>query len=385
MIKTLTAYTEEIDDIAYAVEEILGQLNLEKELCKNAAGILSCYSEFVDSGVVAALCEKLPFPVVGATTLCGSVREKMGDLLLTLTVLTSDEIGFSAGLSSSLMETQREPVHEAYRRAASQLPEAPSLMISFLPLLQHVGGDVIIGLLDECSGGVPNFGTVTVDHTPDYHSACTLYNGQHSRDCLAFLLLSGDVSPRFAIASISEGRINKQKTIITAADGNVLQEVNNMPVLQYMNTLGLAKSGSLDGANNIPFIVDFNDGTLPVARAVFALTPEGHAVCGGVMPLNATLAVGTIEYEDVISTTRAALEGLMGTGKRQGLLMFSCIGRYIAMGLNVDAEMRAVQEVTDGAIPYQFSYSGGEICPLMDREGRLINRFHNHTLIACIF
>jgi hypothetical protein len=39
MIKTLTAYTGEIDDVESAVSGILGQLDMEKSLLKNSVGL----------------------------------------------------------------------------------------------------------------------------------------------------------------------------------------------------------------------------------------------------------------------------------------------------------------------------------------------------------
>ena len=52
MIKMFSAFTEEIDDVDAAISEILSQLDLEHSLMQNSIGILHCYHEFIDSGVV---------------------------------------------------------------------------------------------------------------------------------------------------------------------------------------------------------------------------------------------------------------------------------------------------------------------------------------------
>lgn len=385
MLKTLTAYTLEIDEVDTAVEEILEQLDLPHNQLKNTVGIISCYSEFVESGVVKALCGRLPFDVVGATTLGNAVPGERSALMLTLAVLTSDDIEFSTAVSASLASEQEQALSAVYRQAAAPLSAPPSMMMSFMALIYNVGGDVVLDLMDKISGGVPNFGTVTVDHTPDYHTAQVIHNGECYSESLSLLLLSGDVQPSFYVASISETKIMRQKAIITEAQGNVLIKVNDMPILSYMETLGLAKEGRIDGANAIPFIIDYNDGTRPIARAIYALTPEGYAVCGGVMPLGATLSVGTIDYEDVIATTKKALGTMLATSKNGGLLMFSCLSRLLALGVETEAEMETMQTCVGDAAPYQFSYSGGEICPVYDTNGKLVNRFHNDTFIACVF
>lgn len=385
MIKMLTAHTLEIDDAELALEEILEQLDLPHSLMKNAAGLMTCYSEFIDTGVLKALCDALPFDVVGATTLGNADNREQSQMMLSLTVLTSDDIEFSAAYSQSIAGDQRAPLAEVFEFAKARLSGEPKLMFTFLPLLYHVGGDETVATLDSITGGVPAFGTIAIDHTLDYRFAQTFMNGECSKDRLAMLLVCGDIEPQFLIASISEDKIIKQKAIITASKGNVLTEVNHMPILKYMETLGLTKDGKLEGANNIPFMVDTGDGTEPLARAIYAVTPEGYAVCGGVMPVNATLAVGATDYNDVMRTTKHTLERALATGKHSGVIMFSCISRYMALGMDAEAEMRLVQKMLPKDLPFQFTYSGGEACPVYDRGGEARSRFHNYTFVVCIF
>lgn len=385
MIKTLTAFTYEIDDVASAVEEIFEQLDMEHNLLAGSVGMVTCYAEFVDSGVVKALCDALPFDVVGTTTLGAAMGDEVSQLMLTLTVLTGDELQFATAVTTSLTEEQEKPMRVAYEAAAAKLPGKPSLIFSFLSLLFNVGGDLIVETLDEISGSVPNFGTIAVDHTPDYHDAQIIYNGEVYRESLAMVLVYGDIRPTFFIESISEEKILKQKAIITASQGNLLQEVNDMPVLDYMSTLGLTKNGEIEGANSIPFIVDFQDGTKPLARAIYATTPEGWAVCGGAMPVNAAFGVGSIDYEDVMSTTARMVDAALDTGKKGGMMLFSCISRNMALGMKTTDEMELVRGKAAGAVPYQFTYAGGEICPVYDENGALVNRFHNDTIVACVF
>ena len=60
-----------------AVSEILEQLDVEHTLLAHSLGILHCYSEFCENGIVKAICEKLPFDVVGNTTSSLSASGKM--------------------------------------------------------------------------------------------------------------------------------------------------------------------------------------------------------------------------------------------------------------------------------------------------------------------
>ncbi len=385
MIKTLTAYTREIDEADVAVEEILSQLNLAKNLCAHSVGIISCYSEFVESGVYEALCGKLPFDVIGATTAICAVPGACDQLMLSLTVLTSDTLSFSTAVSAPLPGAWEAGVDAAYREAAKGFSGVPSMLMTFVSLLQDVGNDALIARLGDLSGHAPNFGTVTVDHTMDYHTASILLNGKSYNQSLALLLIYGDITPRFYLAAISENKVMKQKAMITKSANNILMEVNNIPIIQYMESLGLVENGKIEGMNTIPFIVDYNDGTKPLARAIFALTPDGNAVCGAEMPQGATLSVGAIDYEDVLQTAEKTVRQALAAQEKQGIILFSCLSRLFALGVETMDEMNKVQSLLDGNMPYQFSISGGEICPVYDAGGKPINRFHNNTIIACAF
>lgn len=385
MVKMLTAQTLEIDDVEFAVDELLSQLQLDTNLKKNSVGLVTCYSEFIDSGVLSALVEALPFDIIGATTLGNASGGTHSLMMLSITVLTSDEVVFAASYSDSLAGEQQEPLRDMYEHGKAKLGGEPEFMLTCLPLLYHIGGDETIAMLDEISGGVPIFGTTTVDHHSDYHTAQTFLNADASMDRMAIIMMRGGVAPKFLVAQLSEGNILKQQALITKSKSNVLMEVNEQPVIKYMESLGIASDGKLDDCNSVPFVIDLGDGTPPIVRAIFAFTPEGYAVCGGVMPVNATLSIGSIDHADVIKTTSSVMKQIAAMGEHNCVLMFSCIARFLALGVDSEAEMERIEEMLPGGLPYQFSYAGGEICPVYDAEGKPHSRYHNDTLVVCVF
>jgi hypothetical protein len=101
MVKSLRLITTEVDDIESAVAEITTQLG-GKELLRHSVGIVSCFADFINSGVVAALAEKLPFPIAGTTTLAASTNNVRGEVILILTVLTSDDVEFTLQVSGPI-------------------------------------------------------------------------------------------------------------------------------------------------------------------------------------------------------------------------------------------------------------------------------------------
>ena len=389
MIKTFTAHTDEVDDAEAAVEQVLGQLDFSK-LLKNSVAIISCYADFVDSGAYAAVCEILPCDVVGTTTITNTVEGAEDDIVLTLMILSSDDVSFETGISGSILSEDEALLQSAYQKAADRLPGTPSLIFSFAPLLSNVGGDFFARAFDGISNGTPNFGTVAVDHNADYSEAVVLYNGASHHDCCAFILFHGEIHPKYYVAGISNEKAFREKGVITASQGNQLQTVNDKPIGDYLEGLGLQKNadGSIAGINSFPFIMDMNDGMMPVIRIMFALTPEGYAVCGGDVPVGATLSVGAIDAEEVLTTTEAKLLEIIKHSAPSFLILYSCVGRYFSMGYNPAGELEKIKALLDEAgIPYHFAYSGCEICPVYPQDGfeKTVNRSHNDTLVICAF
>jgi hypothetical protein len=383
MLRAFTAYTQEVDEASEAVSEILAQIDTER-LLKNSVGLISCYSEYIDTGVVEAISRALPFDVVGCTTLGNAVNGNLGHLELCLMVLTSDDTEFAVASSGPLTETQDAPLRSMYNKALAKLGTEPKFMMCFAPLIYSIGGEAFLNILSDESSGLPIFGTLAVDHTADYAQAQTIINGEASRDSMNIILVGGSAEPKFLVSTLSAEKTLKQKAVITDSEANILKAVNGMSAIDYMETLGLTNDGKIEGASTIPFVIDYGDGTQPVIRAIFAQTQEGYAVCGGSMPINAALSISSIDYEDVLLTTGKLLGGFGKSDGCNAAIMFSCVGRNFALGTKTKDELKVVEDVLGSKLPYLLAYSGGEICPLSDADKVLRNRFHNDSVVALL-
>jgi len=380
MIKSFSAVTREIDDVEVAVAEIKAALNLEKNLLKNSLGIVSCFSEFAETGALKAICEALPFDCVGATSCLCSTSEEVDQIIFTITVLTSDDCVFKTTLIPITEEEYKNSVASELSGLFEKACEKPKLFLSFFPLINTVSGDMILAEIEKATGGIPLFGTVAVDHHLDYKTAMTIFNGEAYREAVVLAAIYGNPKFSFELASLNEDKIRKQKGIITASNGNILIGVNGKAVLEYLEEIGMTKEDLSSGLGLIPLVVEYKGSTKPVARAVFAVTPEGYAVCGGEMPVGATVVIGRVDANDVLSTTGKVMTSFIE--KDTTILTYSCLARYLALGANNYAEAEKVSEIS-GDNHYQFASSGGEICPLPNDKGGLTNFFHNFTIILC--
>jgi hypothetical protein len=387
MIQSMTACTTEIDDIERAVEEVKSQILPDAQLKKNTVGIIACHYEFALSGVAKALCESLPFPVLGAITSAQAVQGTSGALLLTLMVLTSDDVEFVVARTPSLHGESGETVAKIYTETASARAERPALILAYAPFMLENSGDEYVNVLTKVSGGVPCFGTLAVDDTVDFSNCFTIYNGEHSNDQMTLLLLYGDVKPKFFIATISPNKILEKSALVTKSAGHVLMEVNDRPVVEYFKDLGLTKASETSFAmTSLPFMLDYGDGTPQVSKVFIGLTPENNAICAGAMPEGSTLYIGVFDKEDVLLTTAEAVKNaLANVSDASGLLIYSCISRNMALGADQLMELDLVKEKIAAALPFMMAYSGGEICPTQISDAKAVNRFHNNAFIACVF
>ena len=381
-MKLLTARTLELDEPEIAVSEILAQLEFEKNSLTDSVGFLTCSYDFVEAGIVEAVCEALPFDVVGCTTLTNADNEEAGTMLLCLTVLTADDCHFVAAVTDSLKEDFEDKVNKAVRDAESELGQSPKLAIAFLPIF-GVGGEIMLSALDKSLNGTPLFGTVACDSdTANYSNTYTIHNGETYKDRISFLLISGNVTPRFVVTSTSEQNLRKQQAVITSSDGCLLKKVNNLSAKEYFESIGLAGKG-VEGMSSIPFVVDYNDGTQPVARAIYGLNEDGTALCGGIMPEGSTLYIGLMDVKDILFTAENSLKNLLANDNLNGIIMFPCLGRNMVLAMDNFAEIDVVKNTIGGQLPWHLAYSGGECCPVYDKAGLPLNRFHNFTFICC--
>ena len=416
MIKAYTAFTSELDDKKQAVGQIMAQLECCGGLLTNTIGIVACHYEFVLSDIYKAICDALPFEIVGTISSAQSVHGGLGSLLLSLYVMTSDDVAFDKVLTPPLTDEPMQVINDSYKSACRS--EKPSLILVYAPFMLQNSGDDYVKVLTDASGGAPCFGTLAIDDTLDFVNCFMLADGEHYRDRMAMILVYGDVKPRFYVANISEDRIIGKSAVVTKSAGPVLMEVNERPIIDYFSDLGLVKVSEVQYAlAALPFLLDYNDGSPKVSKIFVTLTPEKYAICAGSMPMGSTLYMATTDKDDVIYTTNASIDMIINeidgpgqeleqeqcTGQEPGpgpgqeqrqvpaqspgasaLLIYSCISRSMTLGSEQYKELELIDTKINNRIPFLAANSGGEICPTHISNDMAINRFHNNAFIACL-
>jgi hypothetical protein len=379
----LTAYTREIDDVEISVAEILEQLDLRNQALENSVGILSFHPEFLDSGVVAAIAKTLPFDTIGGTSSNVSAGGALGGLMLVVTVLTSDDVAFRAGASLPITGDPEGPLRELYSRLASPEMGTPSLLFVYGPVIDQVNGDDYVRLLDAVSGGVPLFGSLATTNSLNLFGIETFANGERHTDALTLIAFFGETRPEFYQVGIPDEKATRRKATITEAVNNRIQKINGMVPLDYLESVGLAENGDISGIGSFPFVLTLDDGS-QVARSIYKTTEEGEILSFGAAPKGAEVVFSDCDAECVVQSAKGMMARISTSHRTGSVLIFSCAGRRWTLGVTTESEMEEIAHALSAAFAYQFAYSSGEICPVKNRDGRLVNRFHNFSLVACV-
>jgi len=416
MIKILNAYTHELDDPEKAVREILELLDIKDgpdikdSFLKNSVALLFCHTKFIETGVAEAVYKSLPFDVLGCTSqyfglpATAGTPAIEGGTILTVTILTSDDIDFAAGISGPLNEKNvEECVQDLYRRTVSSPGESssgpstepPALAFAFPPTMISVPADVMAVVLDRACGGIPIFGSVALDIHDYARQPKTIFkaagqaagqasgeNGAFS-DRIALLLFRGRVKPRFFHSSFPEKSMLPWDAVITEAEGNRIISINNRPALSFIKDLGFFSDGVHDSVLVYPLVIEYPNKATHVV-VLQEIGPEGQLICGRNVQVGGILNIGAITADSVFESAKSMAQDLKNGDSGTGFLMFSCFLRNVVLGGSSQAEFELVcKELDSYPGSWLFLNSGGELCPGYTENGELVNRFHQCALIAC--
>ena len=385
MIKMMTAYTEEVDEVEDGLDEIMGQVSFG-DLKKNSVGLVTCHIDFAHSGFIGKLCEKLPFDIIGMTTMASANQHGQGMYSLSLSVLTSDDVAFSTGMTGALRpDNYRNKIIAAYADTAGKLPGKPSLIFPFFPYLSDLSGALMHRCFNEACGGIPFYGSLATNINVSYERCHAFRNDESDEDGMVMLLMHGPVDPEFVLVSVPTENIRRNRGLVTGSDGCLLKEVNGLPANKYMETLGITLIN--DAPIVTPLMVYYEKCTEPVALGMYSVNDDGSIMCGGELPAGASVAIGEITSDGILASAREGMNRVLGCGKRNGAVILPCVSRYVMLVPNQNDEMSIITSMMDEGrtMPFAAGYSGGELCPVPDEAGVLRNRFHNYTFSACVF
>ncbi|MDR1648868.1 MAG: FIST C-terminal domain-containing protein [Synergistaceae bacterium] len=398
-MRSIVAITNEMDDAEKAAQELLSQVDAKGPLGKNGCAFVYCDVEMNHGPFVAALQEKLPFDLVGSTSIATFDTENGSQILSAmLVILTADDAEFSVVLTDALTaDNLRGELETAYRKAASAVKEG-KLLFLVPPFLDIAPLDEYVDTLSSLSGDIPIFGGLPSSSVAD--GDILMYaNGRAYADRAAIVLAGGNIRPLFSAQSILSS-FSEQKQMITKADRNIIYKVEDMTFVDYLKSIDLPADeliaqGDLAVYVSTPLRVylhkdDYDDG-IPVVRTIQRLNPEdGSGLLFGAISEKSVISMATMKRQDIQYSCKMAvseiLEKINASDKDYTyttLLCISCGGRYMVMADDKDIEGNILVENLPKNMTLSGFYAFGEICPTAVRDGKSVNRVHNESIIMC--
>ena len=400
-MRSIVAVTNEIDDVQAAVAELQDQIMAQGGAGKNSCGIVYCDVEMPHEDFMRAIKEKLPFEVIGCTTIA-SFDTNNGATILSavLILLTGDDVKFGVSLTGPLTsENLRKELETACKAAEDVLGEHGKLMFLMPPYENTVPLDEYVNILSEFSGNLPIFGGLPSSSVAD--GEIFMYaDGRVFGDRAAILLIGGDVRPVFSVQNfLSE--LSEQKYIVTSAEKNIVRKVGDMTFVDFLKHLGLPADdliahGDMTVYASTPLKVymsmkDERD-KIPIARTIKELNPEdGSGVLFGEISEKSAVTIVTMKRKDIVNSCKAAMAEITekinaASGddyKYSTLFCVSCGGRYLVMGDDKDTEGDVITKQLPQGISLSGFYAYGEICPTLIENGKALNRVHNESIVMC--
>jgi len=393
-MRSIVLHTEEIDDMELAVEELSSKAE-GFQLEENSFGIVFVDEETEYEELYEGIREKWDIPFVGATAIATlNDREGYCRSGITIMLLTASDVKFAVGMTPALsVDNYMEPIKETYEQLESELDgEEVKLVLTFGGKAPEMAGDDIVEAIDAMGKGVKVYGALASDmfSFQNYRAIC---NERIAKDAQAFVLIAGNVEPKFLSIKSLSGKANFSYEV-TKSKGNVVYRLGNGTFLEALDKSGLSTDKTLVVAEFIqtPFITSFEKKDGIKVEAMRNLTrlnrEDGSGLFLGGIYEGSSLEIGLLNQDDVRTTVRQAFDEILEWLKTDGkdcstILCCSCAARFLALGYNGLLEAESFQGRLPEGVSLIGLYSYGEFCPT--GEDDWCNVFHNSTFtILCL-
>jgi hypothetical protein len=381
---TITIYeTEDTERAVKELEENLSRITLKS----NTAGMITCSADYVDSGVASAIGKACPFDTAGMTTSLQSSEGEVETYTLILTILTSDDVRFAVAATKELT-SDKQPIRTLLSKndeeeILKKLGGKPELGFVFVPLM-NFKGDAVLDLFSHRFPGVPVFGSKSINDDNYGEKRTILVNGELSEKT-AFILMSGEVKPRFYISRVklTDSVFNKE-LIVTKSTDNILKEINNRTVTDELASLGfygtLHEQTERIMTNMFEFVKnEGNSNETRYRRYFLNSNPDaGELEFNAYIPNNSVLRVSKINKQNIIESATETKNEILKLRGKNFVFIVSCVARKVTLGEEAEAEAQIFAEGLRD-IPYLSVCSGGEFCCLNGT-----NTFQAFTTAVCV-
>ncbi len=397
-MNSIELYTQEIDDVEEAAEDLLSQME-GFQLLKSSLAIVFVEEETEYSELYRVLSPKLNCPVIGCTAMAMfSGKAGYCAVGISVLILTADDCEFSVGMTAELnSDNYQDEITKTYGELRTNLDTDPKLVITYGGMIMdetHAPADALVDVIGSLGNGVPVYGALASDGFT-FSGFRIFCNDQVTKNGQVMALVSGNIAPRFVSVN-SIGNRASFSYAVTQSVRNQVMRVGNMSFIEALQREDMAveKVNVIGDYILSPFLVTLHleqGDSVDVGRVLSVLNQEtGAGYFLGAVPEGAILNVGIITRQEVQKTVEAAFDRILKEIDVSGspyhtLLCNSCATRFLALASNPTGETDAYKD----RLPEGFSllgfYTYGEICPMRgNKSGKDYNFFHNYTFTVMV-
>ena len=398
-MKSAIAFSDEIDDLKKASEELSSTIKEKLVFEKATLGVVFCDADVDVAELGRRLHESLGIDVLGVTT-TASIERNSGyhDMGIVLSVVTSDDVSIVTGKTGVLTpDNFEQQIRDAYTQAEARLGNSPTFIYIGAPYIANITSDKYMFALDALANSIPIFGGVATDHY-DLQYQKTFLNGEAGAESMVFALFSGNIKPVFAMEHEFGGK-TLSKGVVTRSSGNQVEKIGDCTFVEYLSEITPVPNEEtvIFHFQSTPFVLempDYEQSEQPIVRALCTINHETGA--GGFlsdMPEGSVLSINVLQRDNLRGSCCMTLSRLMDQMRENEDYCYSmvfistCNARHLLMSETKNMEANILAETLSDLDPdlnVAGFYGFGEICPTAVKgSGKAKNRFHNVSFAVC--
>lgn len=323
--------------------------------------------------------------IVGCSSAGEFTSDQSGVDAVSAVAIYSDEIQFSAGLSSGISKNRTDVTKSLFKtlKGVDSLSYKYHSALIFADALSgHT--DEIIDQLTELTGGTYQFfGGGAGDNGKFEKTHVFLGNKSETDSAVILEILSNKpVGIGFKHGWVPVGK----KMRVTEGNGMVIKSLNSIPAVEVFEQYAAETNQDFDRNNPIPFflhnVIGIETPSGFKVRVPLKVTDDGSIIVASDVPTSGVVSFMTIGAEDATKAAyeaaKIALDNLEGN-KPSVALFFDCVATRLRMGTNFGYELEKVKK-TLNALNYAGCNTYGQVARV---EGQF-SGFHNCTAVVCV-
>jgi len=322
---------------------------------------------------LSAVFAKYDIEVFGASSSGEITNDEIHEESIVVMLLDINRDAFRLNIFDGEGKTSYQ-VGQSAAEWAKTVYDDPALMVITAGLFTN-GDQIVNGITDTMDRQVPLFGGRAGDDLRRQETFVFSVSQAISNGVVALIFDQSTIDLQGIAISGWKG-IGTPKTI-TKAEGNIVYEIDNEPVLEVYNKY-LSIGDDMELSLEYPLLLIRDDGTF-VARVAATLNEDKSMVYGGTMPEGSKVRFSMPPGFEIIDYAIEQMSDFhQQIPKTDAIVLFSCKARHMALGPMVEDEISAVHKLWEVPVVGFFTY--GEIGPVP--QGRC--DFHNHTLVPVL-